>query len=75
MTGPIYLTDEELREITGRVKYSAQLRALRAMGFTVRVRPDGSPLVSRAHWEQVMGGLGPARRRAEGPRLEALSGA
>lgn len=53
---PIYLTIEELREITGRVKYSAQIRYLRSQGFTVIPRADGRPLVSRSHFETMMGG-------------------
>ena len=53
---PIYLTIEELREITGRVKASAQIRWLRGQGFTVVPRADGRPLVSRSHFETVMGG-------------------
>ena len=53
---PIYLTIEELKEITGRVKASAQIRYLRSQGFTVIPRADGRPLVSRNHFEAMMGG-------------------
>ncbi len=53
---PIYLTIEELREVTGRVKASAQIRWLRSQGFTVLARADGRPLVSRSHFEAMMGG-------------------
>jgi uncharacterized protein DUF4224 len=53
---PIYLTFEELKEITGRVKSSAQIRYLRSQGFTVIPRADGSPLISRTHFEVMMGG-------------------
>ena len=53
---PIYLTIEELKEITGRVKASAQIRWLRSQGFTVLPRADGRPLVSRNHFEAMMGG-------------------
>ena len=53
---PIYLTIEELKEITGRVKASAQFRWLRSQGFTVLLRADGRPLVSRNHFEAMMGG-------------------
>ena len=52
----IHLTSEELTAITGRVRWSAQLRWLRMNGFTVLRRADGMPLVSRAHFEAVMGG-------------------
>lgn len=53
---PIYLTIEELKEITGRVMASAQIRWLRSQGFTVLARADGRPLVSRNHFEAMMGG-------------------
>ncbi len=50
------LSQEELILITGRVKASAQIRYLRSQGFTVIPRADGSPLVSRTHFEVIMGG-------------------
>lgn len=53
---PIYLTSDEVREITGRVKASAQIRFLRSQGFTVIPRADGTPLISRTHFEVMMGG-------------------
>ena len=63
-TAPINLTAEELREITGKVKPSAQVRVLRTLGFTVKLRPDGRPLMSRAHFEALMGGL-PSSTKAQ----------
>ena len=64
----IHLKTEELREITGKVKPSAQVRVLRALGLTVKIRPDGRPLVSRAHFEAVMGGfLFPTKTRTVEP--------
>lgn len=53
---PINLTFEEIKEITGRCKPSAQIRWLQTMGFTVLRRADGKPLISRAHFEFKMGG-------------------
>lgn len=53
---PIYLTIEELKEITGRVNATAQIKWLRSQGFTVLLRADGRPLVSRNHFEAMMGG-------------------
>jgi len=46
----------ELIEITGREKPSAQIKWLRSKGFTVLLRADGSPLLSRTHFEAMMGG-------------------
>ena len=53
----IYLTAEELQGITGLKKPTAQVRALRKMGFQFITRADGSPLMSRSHFELHMCGL------------------
>lgn len=42
------MTARELEELTHKVRPSAQVKALRAMGIEHRVRPDGTPLVLRA---------------------------
>ena len=52
---PIYLTGDEVRGITGRSKASAQIRWFMEHGFVVLPRADGTPLVSRAHFEGRMG--------------------
>ena len=44
----MFLSHEEVGELTGRVRYTAQRRALRAMGIEHWVRPDGRPMVARA---------------------------
>jgi hypothetical protein len=54
---PIYLTEEELKGISGYSIQSAQFKWLRQNGFTTLKRADGKPLVSRAHFEAKMGGL------------------
>jgi hypothetical protein len=52
-----YLVDTEIAAITEPLQQpAAQARALRAMGFTVKLKPNGRPLVSRANFEAVMGG-------------------
>ena len=50
------LTKNELIEITGKERPSAQIKWLRSQGFTVVPRADGRPLVSRFHFETMMGG-------------------
>ncbi len=52
----LFLTPEELEQLTGRVRKGAQIEALRAMGIMHTIRPDGRPLVLRAHIEAMMGG-------------------
>ena len=51
------LIEAEIAAITEPLQQpAAQARALRAMGFTVKLKPNGRPLVSRANFETVMGG-------------------
>jgi hypothetical protein len=51
-----FLTEEELRHITGRRRYSAQIRALTHMGIGHVVRPDGRPIVTRRSLEISLSG-------------------
>lgn len=41
----MFLTDEQLRELTGRQRPAAQIRWLRANGLRHWVRADGHPVV------------------------------
>lgn len=50
------LTAQEVRELTGMQRSSAQVRALKSMGIECRRRPDGSVVVLRAVVEAVLGG-------------------
>jgi len=50
------LTAQEVRELTGLQRPSAQVRALKSMGIECRRRPDGSVVVLRAVVEMVLGG-------------------
>jgi hypothetical protein len=51
------LTDDEIAHICKPLTQgAAQCRYLRGLGLTVRRRPDGSPLVNRAHYDATMGG-------------------
>lgn len=53
----IFLNEDELIELTKRVRYSAQIRALRFMGIDYKVRPDGSVAVLRSHVDGIFGGI------------------
>lgn len=63
----MFLTPEEVAELTGRQRSDAQLRALRFMGIEHRVRPDGSLAVSRAHVEAILGGVVYAAKKCKKP--------
>lgn len=60
----MFLTNDEMRLLTNRVQYSAQIRALSAMGIEHRVRPDGSLAVLRSHVERLFGGMTESRQRS-----------
>jgi len=50
------LTDAEIDSICdGYVQNAAKIRYLRAMGLTVHRKPNGRPLVNRAHYDAIMG--------------------
>lgn len=51
----MFLTPEEVAELTNRRRSAAQARALNAMGIEHRRRPDGSIVVSRAHVDAMLG--------------------
>lgn len=52
-----HLTDAEINAICdGLSQPAAMIRYLRHAGFTVLEKPNGRPLVSRAHFDDVMAG-------------------
>jgi hypothetical protein len=64
---PIYLTEEELIGITGLRRKRAQFNWLIKNGFKAIMRADGKPIVSRTHFESVMGGINTALKRLRAP--------
>lgn len=52
----MFLTPEELVELTHAKRSNAQVRALCMMGIEHKQRPDGSVVVLRAHVERLFGG-------------------
>ena len=67
------LTKEELQEITGLKRFAAQFRWLSQQGFIVRKRGDGMPIVSRQHFESMMGGILPlAKSKLQQPDFSSL---
>jgi hypothetical protein len=64
----MFLTDDELKELTGKVQRAKQIAVLAAMGYTFRVRPtDKRPMVARSQVDAIGK---PARRRE--PQLDHL---
>lgn len=61
------LEDSEIDSICdGLVQNAAKVRYLRSLGLTVRQKPNGKPLVNRAHYDGVM--LGTAKKSAQNRR-------
>ena len=59
------LTDAEIDLICdGLVQHHARIVYLQRMGLTVRRKPNGKPLVNRAHYDAVMNSSAPYRRAA-----------
>ncbi|CCD29983.1 conserved hypothetical protein [Candidatus Glomeribacter gigasporarum BEG34] len=50
-----FLTDAELREIVKPLRQPAAIaRWFKDQGFVTRIKPNGMPLISRAHFEAMM---------------------
>ena len=47
----IRLSDAEVADITGKVKWSAQRRMLDSLGYKYDLRQDGKPIVLRCYIE------------------------
>jgi len=52
----MFLSKDEIEELTLKKRRSAQTAVLNALGITHKVRPDGSVVILRAHVEAVLGG-------------------
>jgi hypothetical protein len=65
----MFLSREELADLTGKTRRDAQLRVLRSMGLAFRLRPDGSPIVLRAYVEAMLGGSA-AKITPQEPQLQ-----
>lgn len=68
----LFLTENEVRELTRRERNSAQVRALRRMGIEHRIRPDGSVLVLRSHVDNLLGGTGRESASDNEPNWDAI---
>ena len=69
---PPDLTDQEVDEICGGLKQNAaKVRFLRGLGVAVERKPNGRPLVNRAHYSEIRSGAKkdrPAANDGSGPR-------
>jgi hypothetical protein len=68
----LFLTAEELRDLTGYQKPGRQIDWLRAQGFTFRIAADGHPRVDRSHYLKLMGGMVEAQHKKTEPNFGGL---
>jgi hypothetical protein len=61
-----WLSQDEIDDLCAPLKqHAAQLRFVRGLGITVREKPNGAPLVMRAHFEETMAPAGKKRSPAK----------
>lgn len=68
----MFLTDDEIAELTNRIHRKSQRTVLNALGIAYKIRPDGSLLVARAH---VLKELGVAEDKKQAKEKEPNWGA
>lgn len=69
-----FLEPDEVVQLTGKVRRSAQAAALQMMAIEHKVRPDGSIAVLRSHVEKVFGGnVSPKTERKIEPNWSAIN--
>jgi hypothetical protein len=61
----MFLSKDELIELTGRRRRDSQARVLRALGIEHRIRPDGRVIVLREYVKQQFGAR--ANKQTEPP--------
>ena len=70
----LFLSPDDVAELTGKTRPAAQVRALRLMGIEHRVRPDGTVLLLRSHVEHLLNPGSAARvKKSKEPNWGALA--
>jgi len=69
-----WLSLDEIDDLCAPLKqHAAQIRFIRHLGITVREKPNGAPLVMRAHFEEKMSTTGKPRKQVKNePNSERL---
>jgi hypothetical protein len=55
MSDSMFLSNDEVFQLTGKRQRGTQAQMLRAMGIEHKIRPDGRVIVLRQHVEQLLG--------------------
>lgn len=70
----MFLTQDEIAELTNRVHRKSQRAVLNALGIVYKVRPDGSLAVARAHVDKEFGvAEGKKKAKEKEPNWGALA--
>lgn len=69
----MFLNNEQLEALTGKVRPSAQARVLREMNIRHGVRPDGSLVVMEAAVDAILGPGASAKLRKSAPDFGAVA--
>jgi hypothetical protein len=69
----LFLSDEELHQLTGYQRNADQRRSLNARGWRFEVSAIGRPIVSRQHAEAMLNGVREEPKRNWQPNRAALS--
>ncbi len=56
----MFLTEEDIINLTGKQRRNAQMKELNILGITFRKRGDGSLVVMTAHVEKILDGKIPS---------------
>ena len=68
----MFLSPDELRNLTGRQHADAQIAALQRMGLRYLLDADGRPKVARAAVDAMLAPGAPPARRTTLPRLDLV---
>jgi hypothetical protein len=61
----LILSEEEIVAVTKKRRHSSQVLVLRMLGIHHKIRPDGTIIVSRTHFDDVMGPKASRRKAVE----------
>ena len=69
----MFLTPDEIKELTKRTRYGAQAEMLQGLGIVHKIRNDGSLIVLRTHVEQQLGATVTVKavKKSAGPNWDA----
>ena len=71
---PLFLSKEEIFDLTGKERPTAQIKVLNALGLNYQQRPDGRLLILRNAVEEIFGVRNRDKSRQQQPNWSACRG-